>query len=82
MDAVNASSTMAGVALVVVLCHAAAMTKPTPVAGGFFLVLPLIVGFIWGLGAGRAMQGTLIGFAIGLVLAGLVWLVDRVRQGR
>lgn len=62
------------------LCHAAAMTKPPPIAGGFFLILPIVAGFIWGLGDGRAMQGTLIGFGIGLVLAILIWVVDRLRQ--
>jgi hypothetical protein len=56
------------------------MTKPTPVAGGFFLVLPLIAGFIWGLGAGRAMEGTVIGFGVGLLLLIGIWLIDRRRQ--
>ena len=58
------------------------MSKPTPLAGGFFLVAPIIAGFIWGLGNGRAMQGVTIGTAIGLVLAMLIWLVDRARQRR
>ena len=58
------------------------MTQPTPMAGGFFLVLPIIAGFLWGLGSGRAMQGAIVGFAVGLVLALIVWLVDRARRRR
>ena len=58
------------------------MTQPTPMAGGFFLVLPIIAGFLWGLGSGRAMQGAIVGFAVGFVLALIVWLVDRARRRR
>jgi membrane associated rhomboid family serine protease len=56
------------------------MTTPTPRAGGFFLVLPILIGFFWGLTSGRAMQGAVAGLAIGLVLALLVWLLDRRRR--
>ncbi len=56
-----------------------AMTRPTPMAGGFFLIAPIVVGFIWGLAADRAMQGAIVGFAIGLLLALIIWLVDRRR---
>ena len=55
------------------------MTRPTPMAGGFFLIAPIVVGFFWGLAAGRAMQCAIVGFAIGLLLAVLIWLVDRRR---
>jgi len=48
-------------------------------AGGFFLIAPIVVGFIWGLATDRAMQGAIIGFAIGLLLALIIWLVDRRR---
>ena len=51
-------------------------------AGGFFLIVPIVAGFVWGLGSGRAAQGVLIGLGIGLVLALAVWLVDRARQRR
>ncbi len=60
---------------------AALMTRLTPMAGGFFLILPIVVGFIWGLAAGRAAQGVVLGLGVGLVLALIVWLVDRKRQG-
>jgi len=62
------------------LCHGLAMTRPTPRAGGFFLVLPILIGFSWGLASGRAMQGAIIGLAIGLALALLIWLLDRRRR--
>ena len=60
----------------------ALMTTPTPLAGGFFLILPIVIGFLWGLTSGRALQGAIIGLGVGLVLALSVWLVDRVRQRR
>ena len=50
-------------------------------AGGFFLVLPIVAGFGWGLATGRAMQGALLGLLVGLVLAGIVWALDRRRRG-
>ena len=56
------------------------MRRPTPMAGGFFLVVPIIAGFFWGLASGRAMQGALIGLGIGLVLALAIWLLDRRRR--
>jgi len=60
----------------------AAMTTPSPMAGGFFLILPIVVGFAWGVFSGRALQGALIGLGVGLLLAFIVWLVDRRRRGR
>ena len=51
-------------------------------AGGFFLIVPIVAGFIWGIGTERAMQGAIVGLAVGLLLALLVWLVDRLRQRR
>ena len=62
------------------LCHAVAMNRPVPVAGGFFLIVPIVIGFLWGVPAGRSMQGALIGLGIGLALAVVVWLIDRRRS--
>ena len=59
----------------------APMATPTPMAGGVFLVLPIIVGFLWGLVSGRAVQGAIIGLGVGLVLAFIVWGIDRRRRG-
>lgn len=56
------------------------MARTTPRAGGFFLVLPILIGFGWGLASGRAMQGAIAGLAIGLVLALLIWLLDHRRR--
>lgn len=55
------------------------MSSRTPLAGGFFLILPIIAGFIWGIANGRAMQGAILGLAMGLVLAAIVWAIDRRR---
>ncbi len=73
---------MIGVACGSALPYAALMNSPTPVAGGFFLVLPIIVGFLWGLTNGRAMQGAVAGLGVGLLLAAAVWLIDWLRQRR
>ena len=64
------------------LWHLVVMTTPTPKAGGFFLIVPILAGFLWGLTSGRAMQGAIVGLGVGLVLAILLWLVDRMRQRR
>ncbi len=61
------------------LWHDAAMTRRTPMAGGFFLILPIVAGFGWGVATDHAMQGALIGLAVGIVLALIVWAVDRRR---
>lgn len=58
------------------------MTKRDPVAGGFFLIIALIVGLTWGVANGTAMEGALIGLAVGILLALAVWLVDRARRPR
>ena len=82
MDGVNALYTMIRVARGKAFHYAAPMRTPTPMAGGFFLILPIVVGFMWGLTSGRAMQGAIIGLGVGLLLASAVWLVDRFRQRR
>jgi membrane associated rhomboid family serine protease len=62
------------------VCHGRSMTRPTPHAGGFFLVFPIVIGFGWGLATGQAMQGAITGLAIGLILAALFWMLDRRRR--
>ena len=61
------------------LWHGAAMAKKTHAAGGFFLIAPIIGGFLYGLTTGEAMAWTMIGLLGGLILALIVWLVDRRR---
>jgi len=48
-------------------------------AGGFFLILPIVAGFGWGIATGRAMQGALVGLGMGLILMLIVWAIDRRR---
>jgi len=50
-------------------------------AGGCFLTIFILLGFIFGLSIGNPLKGTLIGVGVGTVLALLVWLLDRRRRG-
>jgi hypothetical protein len=49
-------------------------------AGGIFLFLGPIIGALVGIGRGEPILGMLYGFAIGAVLALLVWLIDLRRR--
>ncbi len=49
----------------------------TPHAGGFFLAVSIIAGVIIGSILGEPSMGFLGGTGVGLVLLGLVWLIDR-----
>jgi|GEM_PF-1023959 len=82
MEAVNASYTMIGLVRSGGLCHDRAMTRRNPIAGGFLLILPIILGFAWGLVTGHAALGVLVGLAVGLVLAAAVWAIDRANARR
>ena len=62
------------------LWHGAPMPS-TARAGGFFLTLLILAGFIAGLALGNPMLGVLIGTAAGVTLAILTWLLDRRRRG-
>lgn len=55
------------------------MTRPPTHAGGFFLVVAIIGGFAWGAMSGLPVHGAIIGTLIGIVLAVVVWLIDRRR---
>ena len=46
-------------------------------AGGCFLTLFLLVGFLYGLSIRNPLKGVLIGLGIGIVLAIVTWLIDR-----
>ena len=51
-------------------------------AGGCFLTLFLLLGFLYGLSIRNPLKGVLIGLGIGSVLAVATWLIDRSRRGR
>ena len=55
------------------------MARRNHTAGGFFLVLAIFGGFIWGLMSGLPLHGAIVGTLIGAVLAIIVWLIDRRR---
>jgi hypothetical protein len=55
------------------------MAHPTARAGGCFLTLCILAGFVAGLAMRNPMKGILIGTAVGAALAVLLWLVDRRR---
>ena len=56
------------------------MTNPTTRAGGCFLTLFILAGFVSGLAIRNPLKGVLIGTGIGTVLAVATWLLDRARS--
>ena len=58
-----------------------AMQRPTARAGGCFLTLCILGGFVAGLAIGNPMKGVLAGTAIGAMIAMLLWVIDRRRTG-
>ena len=54
--------------------------RRTTRAGGCFLTLCILAGFPLGLALGNPMKGVLIGTAAGIVIAVLLWLIDRRRR--
>lgn len=68
------------VAPVLRLWHGHGMVRPNARAGGCFLTLFILGGFLAGLAIRNPMKGVLIGTAAGAVLAILVWLLDRGRR--
>jgi hypothetical protein len=62
--------------------RASALRMPSSTrAGGCFLTLCILAGFPLGLAIGNPMKGILIGTGLGIVLAIVLWLVDRRRAG-
>jgi uncharacterized membrane protein len=48
-------------------------------AGGCFLTLCILLGFLYGLSIRNPLKGVLIGTAVGAILALATWLIDRRR---
>ena len=55
------------------------MQRPIARAGGCFLTLCILIGFVAGLAIGNPMKGVLAGTGIGALAAIILWLVDRRR---
>jgi hypothetical protein len=56
------------------------MAQRTPVAGGFFILLAILVGLGLGILKGEPMIGVVVGTALGVALAVAVWILDRGRR--
>jgi hypothetical protein len=57
------------------------MQRSTSRAGGCFLTLFILLGFLYGLSIRNPLRGVLIGLGIGAVFAIAVWLIDLRRRG-
>ena len=57
--------------------HGNPMKHRSTAAGGIFLFLGLLLGAIYGISVGQPMLWLLRGFGVGIVLAVLVWLLNR-----
>lgn len=54
--------------------------RRTPAAGGIFLFLGPVIGTLYGIGRGEPILWMLYGFGAGVLLALLVWIIDRWRS--
>ena len=55
------------------------MTARTTRAGGCFLTIFILAGFMFGLAIQNPMKGVLIGTGLGVLLAVVIWIIDRRR---
>jgi len=76
MKIVNRSLTIFAVEAALGLWHGPRMRASVTRAGGGFLTIFILTGFVVGLAIGNPMKGILGGTAVGAVLALLVWLLD------
>ena len=51
--------------------------RRTPAAGGIFLFLGPVIGALYGIGRGDPIRWMLYGFGTGVVLAIIIWLMDK-----
>ncbi|HEX6661780.1 MAG TPA: hypothetical protein VF067_07935 [Sphingomicrobium sp.] len=57
------------------------MASNTTRAGGCFLPICILAGFVLGLQIHNPMKGVLIGTSVGAAMAIAIWLIDRWRGG-
>lgn len=57
----------------------ATTSSRAPLAGGFLLSLSILIGAVVGAFQGEASFGFLVGAGVGVTLAILIWLIDRMR---
>lgn len=53
------------------------MARKSPVAGGFAIALGATVGGFYGITRGQPSLGLVLGAGAGIVVAVLIWLLDR-----
>jgi hypothetical protein len=58
-----------------------ASPPPSPTAGGFLIAGAIMIGAIAGVVLGEPTIGILVGTALGIAGALIVWLRDRARRG-
>lgn len=56
------------------------MEQRSTKAGGCFLTIFILLGFLFGLSIRNPLKGVLIGLGVGIVLATATWLIDRARS--
>lgn len=56
------------------------MPNPITKAGGCFMTLSILAGFVFGLAIANPLKGALVGTAIGAAIAVIIWVVDRRRR--
>jgi UDP-N-acetylmuramyl pentapeptide phosphotransferase/UDP-N-acetylglucosamine-1-phosphate transferase len=54
--------------------------RRTPAAGGIFLFLGPVIGTLYGVGRREPILWMLYGFGAGVLLALLIWFIDRGRS--
>ena len=54
--------------------------RRTPAAGGIFLFLGPVIGAVYGISRGEPILWMLYGFGAGVLIALLVWFIDRRRR--
>jgi hypothetical protein len=54
-------------------------SRKSPAAGGIFLFLGPVIGAVYGVEVGQPIIWMLVGFALGVLAALAIWLVDRKR---